>query len=250
MAILEFLALPSELRNKIYSFCTPLDGYVEDFQGLARASRQIRAEYESEAVRVMRVYTCGVEKQGTHIKFHKIDSFRNMTEMEVALPISLYYPSWTNVSSLNNVALDAYQVDNTRMEQCFAPLFSLYLSRLTFTFYMNKENNHFAAGRVLTAIPRGFMLDLTNALVRPSCLESLEDSEPRSIREFRLHRPVRIRELAYKWVRHAINTAETYHVDMANIQFFLNEEKWFQEPNGLVTNWGYSANMVVYLCIG
>lgn len=249
-----FLGLPAEIRNQIYRTCTPFTDYVEEFKGLAQVSKQVRVEYESEAVRAIRQFLGRIEKQWPHatakLRIEHPATLQTLDQLTVRLPRSLYYPPTAQVLSMNAEEVKMFQLENTRMEMCLAPLFSLYLSRLTISYYNDGPTPSPADYRT---IPLGLLYDMTGILYgAPPNPSSRLMEENRSKRDFRLTRPLHIRRLVYGWdgKKEVLrpNCWSDYHIDRANIQFFLREEhRWADwNPRTLVTNWGGNGDFVYF----
>ena len=77
---------------------------------------------------------------------------------------------------------------------------------------------------------------------QPTEATEIQSRYYRERRTFHLSGPLRIRHLIYEWFKDANEAAawQVFHVERANLQFFLSEEWWWQGPNAktLVTNWG------------
>jgi len=48
-----FLALPLELRRKVYRYLFPVDTYHSEYKGLHLACHQLRSEFDYEALRYL-----------------------------------------------------------------------------------------------------------------------------------------------------------------------------------------------------
>ncbi|KAF2686974.1 hypothetical protein K458DRAFT_429874 [Lentithecium fluviatile CBS 122367] len=254
MVTTSFLVLPGEIRNRIYGFCTPVTGYVKEYNGLRFAAKQIRAEYETEALKAMRKYLASIKKEWPHPKELLIISPRNfsgLANVTVQLPISMYYPPHGDESL--QVGQSNRRRNDTKMERCLAPLFCLYLSSLTIAYY----DDSFGLARYNhSLLPIGLLQDMTNVLVNgrttpfPSFSNEIRMFEQRKSREFCLDGRLHVRRLIYRWIRSVEIDASEYvsDVEMRNIKFFLMEEWWWQSPraNTLVTNWARKGNSVYF----
>lgn len=248
MSTSPLLALPAEIRNRIYGFCTPINGYVEDFKGLLLASRQLRHEYESEALKVLRQFLGSIEHQwprSVGLQFSKHTSFNDIDKVTVQLPLSLYFPPRSKPWSKS----DAFH--RTAMESCLGTLYTLYLTRLTVTFYDDLAT---FINWSPSDIPIGLLSDLLSPLIAPASRLGTGLPSGRALRTFQFYdaqkpkRQVRIRGLAYNWsnskVAHMSNLNALVQADVETTNFFLHESQWFQHPRGLVYNWGHDADSI------
>jgi hypothetical protein len=239
-----FLSLPAEIRNRIYGLCTPINAHTEEFKGLLLASRQLRREYESEAINVMHQFLASIKHQWPHseeLRFLGPTTFSNIDKLTVQLPLSLYF-SMTRSEERSK--------PDTKMEPCLGALYTLYLTRLTVAFY--PDHATFINWTPWT-IPTGLLSDLLNPLM--SRASSLDIGFPlgRSLRKFQFHEQspkwqLHIRELAYCWssskVAHMSNLNALVQADVETTNFFLHESRWFQHPVGVVHNWGHDADSI------
>jgi hypothetical protein len=237
-----FLSLPAEIRNRIYGLCTPIDAHTENFKGLLLASRQLRREYESEAMNVMHQFLASIQHQWPHSEELRVlgpTSFGNIDKITVQLPLSLYF-SMTEERSK----------PDTKMEDCLGSLYTLYLTRLTVAFYHDRAT--FINWTPWT-IPTGLLFDLLNPLMSHASSLAIGFPPGRSLRAFQFHQQlpkcqVHIRELAYCWssskVSHMSNLNALVHADVETTNFFLHESRWFQHPVGLVHNWGHDTDSI------
>lgn len=249
MAALTFNSLPAEIRNRIYAICTPLTSRIEDFRGLLLVSKQIRDEYEGEAIKVMQQHFKSIEKSWPHAAKVYIDlptRFLDLANVTVKLPISLYFLTTDLFVEMGLEEVHQFQIINTRMESSLAPLFSLWLSKLTFTYYIDQPS----VRHELRAIPLGFLYDITNVLVnQPASDFHGHTNERRTGREFSLDRPLHVCRIAYKWPKDGSSSSfYNYHIDRSYTQFFLTEEWWWQSSNAnsLVSNWGSGNDWVCF----
>ncbi|KAF2451871.1 hypothetical protein P171DRAFT_14209 [Karstenula rhodostoma CBS 690.94] len=240
------LLLPAEIRNRIYGFCTPIDAYAEEFKGLLLTSRQLRREYESEALNVMRQFLASIEHQwppSEAILFSNLSSFNDIKRVTVQLPLSLYFSK-----SRSEIWSKSDTFHTTAMESCLGTLYTLYLTRLTVTFYDDLATFINWSPWV---IPTGLLLDLLNPLISPASCLGTGFSPERALRTSQFYQrttkqQVRIRELAYNWskskVAHMSNLNALVQADVETTNFFLHESCWFQHPKGLVHNWGHGGD--------
>ncbi|KAF1962314.1 hypothetical protein CC80DRAFT_542630 [Byssothecium circinans] len=246
MQILSFTALPSEIRNHVCSFCTPFTSHARDFMGLLLASKQIRAEYESEAVDIMVKYIASLKQAWPHAEELRIDrptKFSDLVTITVRLPVSLYYPS----SETSEAERNRHFRRGSQLEPCLASLFTLHLSKLTFTCYDNQPDDWSG----LADVPTGLLYDITNFLIIPSALERSQ-LEARRHRTLRVVQPTRVRKVCYKWYQHEHSTGwNRLDVESRHTRFFLTEPIWWEVPNAqtLVTNWGSSSRDEVFFDI-
>jgi hypothetical protein len=240
----EFTKLPAEVRNAIYSFCTPFAGHRDEFRGLRLASNQIGTEYESEATAVISRYLSSIEKNWPHqeeIHFDRPSTFSDLANITVRLPVSLYYPP----QQFSTEEAHHYG-ENTRFEPCLAPLFTLYISQLTFGCYHNSKN------ALLSVVPTGFLYDLTNILLTKSTLENSEHAVRTRLGAFRFEQSLNIQRLCYRWLQHEGSSSwRKLEVETVHNRFFLNEPLWWEVPNSqtLVSNWGSSSRAEVFFDI-
>ncbi|CAI6332865.1 unnamed protein product [Periconia digitata] len=245
-----FTNLPPEVRNAIYSLCTPVTGYMQDFRGLLLVSKQVRAEYEHEAVNTMSKFLDRIEKEWPHeleLRIQRPTALSTLQYINVRLPVSIYDPFKPD---------SAEEVDDvpslSRLEPCLKPLFSLCLSELSLGYYF--DDGYRSPSVMLTSrlLPYGLLLDLTNILTPPSESDNFH-CPLRKSRQFRLERPMRVRRLRYHWAipDHSSSSFRTY-VEKANTGFFLSEVKtwlWQEEEDNVVRNWGSSSNGTVFFDI-
>ncbi|KAF9739089.1 hypothetical protein PMIN03_007087 [Paraphaeosphaeria minitans] len=248
MSASPLLLLPAEIRNRIYGFCTPIDAYPEEFRGLLLVSRQLRHEYESEALNVMRQFLASIEHQWPRsqgLRFSKLASFNDIDKVTVQLPLSLYF-----ATSKSEFLLQPKKFNTSAMESCLWILYTLCLTRLTFTFYDDLATfiNWNPA-----LIPQGLLDDLLSPLVPPASRLGTDYHSMRSSPTCQFYaqsakRQVRIRELAYVWsnskVAHMSNLNALVQADVETTNFFLHESYSFQHPHGLVHNWGHGADSI------
>jgi hypothetical protein len=248
------LPLPAELRNRIYEFCSPVFGYVEEFEGLRCVSKQTRAEYETEAVKTMQKYLEGIKKAWPYPQELRIEPPRQFSELAhvtIQLPISLYYLPRGDASIYGWLQQLRHRNGNElQMEACLAPLFSLHLSSLTTTFYDDSNgltpfDHHLA--------PEGLLRDLTNLLVSEPTTPTrgvqnqAREFELRSRTNFRLTGRLRVRRLVYKWCRSDQTAEQVWINDSRNIEFFLREQWWWASAaKTLVRNWGRGDDYVYF----
>ncbi|KAF1967842.1 hypothetical protein BU23DRAFT_281643 [Bimuria novae-zelandiae CBS 107.79] len=238
----KFSLLPAEIRNRIYAYCTPVHAHPEEFQGLLLASRQIRTEYECEALKVMQQYMDEIKRQWSHtqeIRFAEPKTFGDLAKITVQLPLSLYFPKnrreWSKGESY----------DRTRLDLCLGPLYSLHVSKLTFSLYDD-------LGRFVNWSPHAIPSGLLHDMLSPICGLQLPRPIPDGyLREFRIHDPVHIRKLEYNWgnskVAHSTNLNSLVEADVETANFFLQNSGRFQEPLGLVQNWGRGADSIWFM---
>jgi hypothetical protein len=240
-----FLSLPGELRNRIYGLCTPLTAHVEEFSGLRSASKQIRAEYETEAVRTMRKYLETIEKNWPHSQELRItppEKFSELADVTILLPVSLYFPQ-RGIDSFEDWVLDDHGNSKT-MDTSLAPLFSVHLSSLTIGYH---DDSNGLVRYDYHLVPQGLLQDITNVLViRPTSpargsTHERQEYAQRMKRKFRLEGGLHVRKVAYKWFKSQHTAEYMMNVEWEHIRFFLREEWWWREgPNAktLVSNWG------------
>jgi hypothetical protein len=247
-----FLTLPGELRNRVYGLCTPLTSHVEEFNGLRAVSKQIQAEYETEAVKTMQKFLEAIKKQWPHseeLRIEPLGSLSDLVAVTVLLPVSLYIPPH-GIDSFEDW-LQNDQGNSKTLDICLAPLFSLYLSSLTIAYY-DDSNGQVRHDHHL--VPQGLLQDITNVLVRqptsPSRRSTRERQEyaQRMKRKFRLEGELHVRKVVYKWFRSEYTAEHVRSVESENIKFFLREEWWWQGPNAktLVSNWGRGDDCVYF----
>ncbi|KAK7185216.1 hypothetical protein PSPO01_08733 [Paraphaeosphaeria sporulosa] len=248
MSASPLLSLPAEIRNRIYGFCTPIDAYAEEFRGLLLTSRQLRIEYESEALSVMRQSLASIEHQWPHsqrLRFSKLASFNDIDKVTVQLPLSLYF-----ATSKSDLLSKPEIVNTSAMESCLGILYTLHLTRLTFTFHDDLAT--FINWRP-SFIPQRLLHDLLSPLVPPASNLGTDYHTLRSSHTFQFYaqspkQQVRIRELVYVWsnskVAHMSNLNELVQADVETTNFFLHESYSFQHPHGLVHNWGHGADSI------
>lgn len=240
MSASRFLLLPAEIKYRVYSFCTPIFAYAEEFNGLSLTCWQVRHEYESEATRVMRQALSDMKRQSTfpaEIRFSEIRTIGDIARIAVLLPVSEYFPrnrgDWSKIDSF----------DNTKLDPCLAPLYSLYLSRLVFKFYVNTDNFVNWSPEV---IPTGLLHDMMDPLNGLPFESDVPPDDDVMVRGFRVDEPVRIRRLEYNWfnskVTHSSNLNSLVQADAETSNFFLHISRHFQRPLGLVHNWGRQAD--------
>jgi len=231
-----FLPLPAELRNRIYEFCSPVFGYLEEFSGLRCVSKQTRAEYETEAIKTMEKYLGCIKKAWPYPEELRIESpreFSKLSHVTVQLPMSLYFLPHGDASFHDWLRkLRHRNGDELELEACLASLFSLHLSSLTVTYHDDSNGlvrfyHHLA--------PEGLLRDLTNVLVSeptsPVRGDQHQESEfeQRKQAKFRLQGRLRVRRLVYKWCRSGQTAEHVRNVQSRNIKFFLREEWWWYE---------------------
>lgn len=241
-----FLLLPAEIKLRIYGFCTPFYAHPQEFEGLRRASRQIRNEYEDEALKIMLQYLDGIKEQWPYAaKMHLVPprNFGDLRNITIQLPISLYFPKrsreWSKPDSLRN----------TKMELCLAPLYSLHISNLAFEFY---DDTGTFINWSPWVIPTGLLYDMIDPIGGlhnlPFHSGAPSDADA-TTRSFQLCDNIHIRRLEYNWrdskvVAHSINLNSLVQVDAETANFFLHNSGWFQHPIGLVHNWGRGADSI------
>jgi hypothetical protein len=252
MATSSCLPLPAELRNRIYELCSPVHGYAEEFSGLRGVSKQTRAEYETEAVKTVDHYLNRIRKSWPYPQEVRIDSPRNFSELvhiAVQLPISFYYSphgdDWGQSCMRKLRPRDGSKVE--MMEACLAPLFSLYLSSLTITYY---DNSNGLVRFNLNILPHGVLWGLTNVLVgKPLNLlaenqDQMGESEQRSRSEFSTSGKLHTRRLVYKWYRSEQTAEYVRGVESKHIKFFLTAIA--PGPMTPVANWGRGDDYVYF----
>jgi hypothetical protein len=254
MPFTSFETLPPEIRNRIYRFCTPIFGYVEEYKGLLWASKRVKTEYETEAVGVMQHYLASIEKAWPHpekVHIPRPTKISDLTAVCVQLPASLCYLLEFGRTPTDSSQEKTYRIKNTRLEICLAPLFHLRLSELKFAYYIDKRDEMIPD---CEAIPLGLLFDLTSAFIyRSPQLGGSRGLDVVVDRPFRFLEPFYVRRLVYQWLRQTdVDTGwrialSIAGVDNRNLQFFLNEE-WRQYANSRtrVINWGRGTSSVYF----
>jgi hypothetical protein len=130
-----FLELPTELRNHVYSYCTPMDGHVHQYQGLGLSCQQVLAEYKGELVRTMRRLLDEVNGKWCHkyvtpLHVSMPGHCGYMAAIVVELPESVYYKS------------RGHEIRRTAryLDPAIASLLQLYLKSITITYYKDISN--------------------------------------------------------------------------------------------------------------
>ena len=76
-----FLSLPGEIRNNIYSYCTPLNGPLSSYDGLLLSCKQIHSEFPVQAIKSFNKVIEDVEKnlaaKSCHITITHPSTFSN-----------------------------------------------------------------------------------------------------------------------------------------------------------------------------
>ncbi|PVH93833.1 hypothetical protein DM02DRAFT_619041 [Periconia macrospinosa] len=249
---IRFTDLPAEVRNAVYGFCTPLTGYMEDFRGLLLASKQVRTEYEHEAINTMTLLFNRTRSEWPHeleLRIQNPTKISEVNNIDVRLPASLYDPFLHD----HDKQPDDY-VPPSQLDPCLSFLFSLHVSQLTIGYYTNE--GYKTPHSILTSrlVPHGLLTDLSTILT-PHQQEKDEPAAPpppHAFRRFRLQGPLRIRRLRYQWA-YPDDTSSTFRVfvERANTQFFLSESKWWQleDTPFAVRNWGSSSHDTVFFDI-
>ncbi|KAF2790418.1 hypothetical protein K505DRAFT_340450 [Melanomma pulvis-pyrius CBS 109.77] len=152
MAALSFLTLPSETRNHIYSYCTPVNGYTSDYAGLYLSCKQVKHELDGEASSTFRTIISRVAAEWPHaaaLRIARPTNYAKMSTLTLEMPRSLHdmtgildyadqfprFPlNWTDYQKDRRILLEP-RYPNDKLEMCLAPFFSLYLEKLGFSFY-------------------------------------------------------------------------------------------------------------------
>lgn len=243
-----FLSLPAEIRNRIYALCTPLHVHTEEFRGLHSASRQLRHEYQHEALLVIHQFLTSIKQQWPHsedVLFDGPKTLRDMDKITVMLPLSRYF--LTSRTGSPTDTLD-YPL-STRLEDCLKPLFTLHLTRLTFTFY---DDSASFVNWNPSIVPLGLLIDLINPLIIPKPVPyEAHMLKRRAFQFYKDYGPqdLHIRELEYNWksskVAHASSDLNALvQADSQTLQHFLQMSGSFQYPGGYVHNWGLGEDSV------
>lgn len=251
MSSFQFVNLPAEVRNLIYSLCTPLTGYMQDFKGLLLASKQIHAEYEYEAVNTISRLLDRVRKDWPHqleLRIQNPTKISDINSINVNLPVSLYYPFGRPSGQMTSDRTLA-----TRLEPCLSPLFYLYLTQLTIGYYYDVKYERPDSAYAFELIPLGLLTDLTNILNPTGDYGTGRLFSPtRKSRRFRLDHPLCVRRLRYQWAElDGASSFERIRIVSINTRYFLNQETSSQQPmeKNLVKNWGCSNNNTIFFDI-
>ena len=81
-----FLEIPPEIRNRIYGYCTPIDGHPRDYFGLLASCKQIKHEFSTEACKV---FKRSLEKVEHEYRFNpplRITASSSLATLTVELP--------------------------------------------------------------------------------------------------------------------------------------------------------------------
>jgi hypothetical protein len=133
-----FLELPAEIRNHVYSYCTPINGHVHEYRGLGLSCKQVRAEYKGELVRTMRKLLDRVNAKWRHryvipLRISMHGHLGYMASIVVKLPKSVYYrPRGDETRDLGG--------SRPYLEPTIPSLLQLYLKSLTITYYEDKPD--------------------------------------------------------------------------------------------------------------
>ncbi|KAF2245572.1 hypothetical protein BU26DRAFT_71486 [Trematosphaeria pertusa] len=186
-----FFALPAEVRNEIYAYCTPVTGYSEQFKGLFLTSKQVKAEYEAEAIRTMTKFLFEIKKDWPHAQELRLPApttFHEIFNTTVEIPMSLYYPPFRS-SFLERMG--------TCLEPCLAPLFSLYLSDITVKIYEDVDKTNLD----LKETPCGLIVNIANMFVEePAPRPRIPKKEGRRYQDFPIDLILHARSLTFMWV--------------------------------------------------
>ena len=123
------LGLPAELRLKMYAeMSPPLNGHIADYQSLVLSCKKLRAEAEIEVVRNMQHFLKDVKSTwdktyGAPLRINIPIQVDQITHVEIGIPTSI----------LEKPDMFA------RFPAAFALLPRLYIARLTFIFYDDKD---------------------------------------------------------------------------------------------------------------
>ncbi|KAI4645787.1 hypothetical protein J4E93_005365 [Alternaria ventricosa] len=123
------LGLPAELRLKMYAeMSPPLNGHIADYQSLVLSCKKLKAEAEIEIVQNMQHFLRDVistwdKTYGAPLRINIPIQVDQITRVEIGIPTSI---------------LDKPDVF-TRFPAAFALLPYLYIARLTFIFYDDKD---------------------------------------------------------------------------------------------------------------
>lgn len=211
MSILSFLTLPSETRNHIYSYCTPVNGYTSDYAGIYLSCKQVKHELDGEASFTFWTFISSVAAEWPHaaaaLRIAKPTGYAKISTLTLEIPRSLHdmtvipdyldqFPQfpldWADYDDDLPVPLEP-RYPNDKLEMCLAPFFSLHLEMLRFSFYDDiphvlpfeqREGLHGIfedLGNVLTSAPDHRLLENFRLEGRPRAKRIIIEWEEKSM---------------------------------------------------------------------
>jgi hypothetical protein len=127
-----FENLPAELRAKVYAnISPPLNGTIEDFQGIMLANRHLKGEVEGELIRNMKPFL-------EHIMNEWSKTWHS--PLHIAMPTSI-----SDISKVNIIIPKSYfrrnNFDLPNAPASLLPLLDLHVSSITVTFYEDEKSD-------------------------------------------------------------------------------------------------------------
>jgi hypothetical protein len=234
------LKLPSEIRNHIYGYCTPINGHVRDYYGLLLSCKRIHIEYEGEVVGIISKLLDEVKRAwhliyATPLRTSMPTCLGDMANITVELPKSLYdRPSTYQTLHPDN--------SDPKLEPAVPCLLQLHLTELNITYYKDAPDS--AGSRNHWAPPCEFARDIymwyyggaNNVRTRFSA-QHLKPALP-------TRKPLHTRLVTIKWVEDDESDTDLEHLyhlaSCRPLRILANSdmvEDWKCDPDGSMCFW-------------
>jgi hypothetical protein len=132
-----FLRLLPEIRNHVYSYCTPVKGYIYEYQGLDLACIHVHVEYKGEVTKIMEAKWRN--RCASPLRTSMPGYLGDMASIMIELPKSVYYRPRDETGYSGGPA--------SCLEPAVAFLLQLHWKSLTMTYYIDipdPPNGHFS----------------------------------------------------------------------------------------------------------
>ncbi|KAH7355984.1 hypothetical protein BKA66DRAFT_255277 [Pyrenochaeta sp. MPI-SDFR-AT-0127] len=231
-----FLDLPSEIRNWIYGYCTPVNGYAEDYKGLSLSCKQIHSEYQGATLKVMERLLEGLKQNWRYEVRLRLPHSR-LAEVVLELPASVYhqgksghYGSQGPVGSLNPY-----------LEPAIASIWLLYLSKLTITFYKDEPASTRGYIPCLTAC--SIINDVDALLYGGASVHQVSFSKGYHKEPAAQSAPIHTKRLVVHWLTDLFepesNATHCRHISLCHVIRSFKEKNvvrsWISDPKGSVS---------------